>query len=234
MDKYLTATWPNRKIRGITTLKNSGYNLSLLNNSRQYEIDKLSQEFSLEKNPIFLQQIHGNKVLLVDSNTGQRLEADASITSQVGLPLAILTADCVPVLFCNEQGTKIGAAHAGWKGISEQIVKNTILALEEPAENIHIWIGPGIGQYDYQVDKLVYDAFTKIYTKSDMIAIMQADGPNNWRADLFSAVKLQAVNVGVNPQNIYGKPISTYSNMNCYSHRRGDTGRMTSLIWINA
>ncbi|HBV0864214.1 TPA: peptidoglycan editing factor PgeF, partial [Klebsiella pneumoniae] len=95
--------------------------------------------------PVWLEQVHGTEVLTLDGGPYQSKRADASYSRTPGTVCAVMTADCLPVLFCNRDGTEVAAAHAGWRGLCEGVLEATVARFADKAENIMAWLGPAIG-----------------------------------------------------------------------------------------
>lgn len=163
----------------------------------------------------------------------QRAEpvADASVTSTPGVVLAILTADCLPVVFSNKEGTQIGAAHAGWRGLVNSVLENTVAAMHAPASDLIAWLGPAAGPQAYEVGEEVFDAFVS----RDAVAASAfvTTRPGHWRVDLYQLAHQRLAALGVT--RVYGGDLCTISDpQRFYSHRRdARTGRMATLIWMD-
>lgn len=185
--------------------------------------------------PTWLQQVHGTAVLDLDSNSDgdADLSADAAITATVGQVCAVLTADCLPVLFCNKAGTRVAAAHAGWRGLVGGVLESTVAAFDRKAGDIIAWMGPAIGPGAFEVGRDVYEAYCGTgegaYAENKVAFNPHGD---RWLADLYTLARLALARVGV--VDVYGGEHCTYSNAErFFSYRRdGETGRMATLIWI--
>lgn len=161
-------------------------------------------------------------------------EADASVTSTPGRVLAILTADCLPVLLCAADGSEIAAAHAGWRGMAAGVIEATVAAMRTPPGSVIAWLGPAAGPQHYEVGVEVYDAFVA----QDWSAgrAFTSTRPHHWRVDLFALARQRLAKAGLVPGNVHGGGLCTIADpQRFYSHRRDRrTGRMASLIWIEA
>ena len=159
--------------------------------------------------------------------------ADAAVTATPGTVLAILTADCLPVLLCSVDGREVAAAHAGWRGLADGVLEATVKAMHTPAERVMAWLGPAAGPQHYEVGIEVYDAFVS----RDWAAgrAFTSTRPHHWRVDLYALARQRLANVGVALQHIHGGDLCTIADPHrFYSHRRDRrTGRMASLIWID-
>lgn len=190
----------------------------------------LQQALGLTQAPLWLSQVHGTRVLHSDTESHDDNIADASVTSQAGLATVVMTADCLPVLFCDKQGTQVAAAHAGWRGLCDGVLEATVATFKQP-QDLLCWLGPAIGPSAFEVGDEVRAAFV---AKSD--AATQAFSPSNrpgkWLANIFllATQRLQAAGVG----EIYGGGVCTVSDpTRFYSYRRdGQTGRLASLVWL--
>ncbi len=158
--------------------------------------------------------------------------ADAAVTSHSNTVLAILTADCLPVLFCAKDGSEIAAAHAGWRGLAAGVLQSTIAAMNTPSNQLMAWLGPAAGPLAYEVGEEVRAAF--VDSDATATSAFTATRPGHWLCDLpaLARQRLQAAGVG----DVYGGHHCTIrDSQQFYSHRRdGRSGRMASLIWINS
>lgn len=199
--------------------------------------DLLFHEFLLPSKPHWLRQIHGIDVLRFESTpnmTGDFLLdepiADASVTSIKNIVLSILTADCLPALFCNEAGTEVAAAHAGWRGLADGMLENTVRAMNSKPEKIMAWLGPAAGPQAYEISVEVHDAFLR-HDQNASIAFTQTR-ENHWRVDLYQLARMRLNSMGVT-KIFGGNHCSISEPEKFFSHRRDQrTGRMASLIWI--
>ena len=193
----------------------------------------LERALQLPSQPRWLQQVHGDRSLRVTEEVfdGEQ-QADAAFTTQSDIVLAILTADCLPILLCADDGSEIGAIHAGWRGLSAGIVESTIARLRTPRSKLLAWMGPAIGGVSYEVGGEVRYAF--VAKSSDAASAFEATRPGHWLCDLYSLVRriLQAVGV----EKIFGGNFDTRADARFYSYRRDGarSGRFASLIWLNA
>ena len=177
----------------------------------------------------WLKQVHGTRVVNRDEVSGGLPEADAVFSFQTGQVCAVLTADCLPVLFCNRAATKVAAAHAGWRGLAGGILEATISAMAcAPAELI-AWLGPAIGPEDYEVGDEVYDSFMPLNSEYDGAFKRSGD---RWLADLYGLARRVLLRAGI--KQVSGGRYCTYSEPDkFFSYRRdGVTGRMASVIWL--
>jgi len=182
--------------------------------------------------PRWMRQVHGIDVVRFAEAAGEdEPTADAAVTTVPGMPLAILTADCLPVLFAAEDGTEIGAAHAGWPGLSGGVLEATLDAMHTAPAKLLAWIGPGAGPQRYEVGENVYAAF--VGPDAETAKFFSPTRPGHWLADLPGIARHRLAKAGV--QRVFGGSECTISDpARWYSYRRdGATGRMATLIWID-
>lgn len=189
----------------------------------------LLEEAGLPAMPQWLDQVHGTEAVRLTAGGSTPLRADACITNQPGVVCAIMTADCLPVLFCSQDGTEVAAAHAGWRGLCAGVLENTLAQFRSPPDQIHAWLGPAIGPDAFEVGAEVRQAFMA----QDPRAV-QAFRPSGDRfyADigLLAQMRLQAA--GVNSISASSRCTFTQRD-DFFSFRRdGITGRMATLIWL--
>lgn len=178
--------------------------------------------------PAWLQQVHSADVVEADSRCVPT--ADASWTATPGTACAVLTADCLPALFCDRAGTRVAAAHAGWRGLAGGVLENTVAALGiEPAELL-VWLGPAIGPQSFEVGAEVREAFVAVHTEAQRAFVPSANA-GKFMADLYALARIRLAASGVNA--VYGGGLDTFSDPRFFSYRRAArTGRFASLVWI--
>lgn len=185
---------------------------------------------SLPSTPVWLNQVHGTQV--VDAAIVQGVpDADASFAYCPRVVCAVMTADCLPVLFADQQGAVVAAAHAGWKGLLNGVLESTIAAMGVPPERLSVWLGPAISQAAFEVGEEVRSAFvTGMPTAAAYFS--QGEQSGKWMADLFGLARLRLTAAGVSA--ISGGGDCTFSQPDRYYSYRRDrtTGRMASLIWL--
>lgn len=245
--EWLTPDWPAaNNIRALCTLKRGGYsrgsyqglNLathvgdepSAVNINRRLLVSNLN----LPSEPRWLNQVHGTKVATKDSMPLREPEADASISSAIDEVCVVLTADCLPILLCNVQGTKVGAVHAGWKGLASGVIESTVKHLRCPPETIMAWLGPAIGPDAFEVGRDVVDIFKK--TNTNIKKAFKKMNASTWKANIYLLARMRLEALGIT--QIFGGEFCTYTETDrFYSARRANhqhkssTGRMASLIW---
>lgn len=185
--------------------------------------------------PHWLKQVHGIDVLRVeapaDSDAAEPV-ADALVTSTPGVVLAILTADCLPVVFAAKDGREVAAAHAGWPGLSRGMLEATLGAMTTPAADVVAWIGPAAGPARYEVGKDVFDVF--VSHDADAVSCFIHTRPDHWLADLPALARRRLVARGMSPADIHGGDLCTMGEpARFFSHRRdGRSGRIATLAWM--
>ncbi|MDF2940316.1 MAG: multi-copper polyphenol oxidoreductase [Gammaproteobacteria bacterium] len=201
-------------------------NIEAVNQNRQI----LCRNIGLHSEPHWLRQVHGNKVKLIDSAFKAIIEADASLTRLKEEACVVITADCLPILLCDQAGSVVAAVHAGWKGLVAKIIEATVSNMSCPAENLMAWLGPAISQKHFEVGPEVYEIFGPQYKE----AFIVSERPGHFMADIYHIARIQLKALGI--KKIYGGEFCTYSDPGFYSYRRdnGVTGRQASLIWKEA
>ena len=183
----------------------------------------------LPNEPRWLKQTHGSTVAYAD-HLKELVEADAAVSKRAGNVCAILTADCLPVLFCATDASVVGAAHAGWRSLAAGVLEQTIEVMEHAPGQIMAWLGPAIGPTAFEVGDEVRQVF--IADMPQAVAAFKGISPGKWLADIYALARLRLQRSGIT--QIYGGDLCTYNDAKrFYSYRRdGVTGRMASLIWI--
>lgn len=184
----------------------------------------------------WLEQVHGTVVVEARPSTAG-MEADAQWSSTPGVGCAILTADCLPVLFCASNGDTVAAAHAGWRGLQSGVLEQTLAQMVAPRESVMAWLGPAIGPQAFEVGPEVLEAFLQSASpelRSDTAACFSAAGGASVKyfADLYRLARIRLRAAGV--KQIYGGGDCTFNSPDLYfSYRRtAVTGRMASVIGI--
>lgn len=193
---------------------------------------KLRAALELPAEPLWLQQVHGIEVVNA-ATAGLRPAADAAYADSPGRVCAVLTADCLPVLFCDRAGTRVAAAHAGWRGLAGGVLEASVAALcssGAAAEDLLAWLGPAIGPQAYEVGEEVRSAFLAADPGAE--AAFRDGRPGHWWLDLYAAARARLARAGVTA--VWGGNYCTWSDpQHFYSHRRsGRTGRQATLIWL--
>jgi YfiH family protein len=165
--------------------------------------------------------------------------ADAVYTSQTGLACAVLTADCLPLLLCDTNGTQVAAVHAGWRGLAAGVINNAVASFPVAPEDLLVYLGPAIGPQHFEVGEDVYHACDALFARMSESRewrenFVPADRPKHFFADLYGLAHCILTELGVH--RVFGGNFCTYADSErFYSYRRdGVTGRMVSAIWLQA
>lgn len=191
----------------------------------------LREALALPSEPRWLKQVHGISIAQGDilRDAGEA-EADAALTRTPGVVLAILTADCMPVLFCAGNGSEIAAAHAGWRGLCSGVLENTLDAMRSPRANVLAWLGPAIAAHSYEVGEEVREAF--LGSDREAGEAFRPTRPGHWSCDLYALARRRLHAAGVT--RISGGGFDTCTDPRLYSYRRDGarSGRFASLLWL--
>lgn len=252
---YLTPDWPGGdaaipgNVRAYTTLISGGYstgNYSHFNLATHVGDDiqavmanreKLVTDLILPSVPAWLDQVHSNHVVVIEEKPGHSrtstvgsIKADASLSRTKGHVCAVLTADCLPVFFCNRSGTEVAVAHAGWRGLHAGILGNTVRAMKSPVKDILVSYGPAIGRKAFEVGEEVLHAF--VDKNSMNRSAFSHTANHHYLCDIYQLATIELQSIGV--AEIAGGDYCTYSESHrFYSYRRQqNTGRMASIIWL--
>ncbi len=190
---------------------------------------RLRAALDLPGEPAWLRQVHGCGVAVLTAAPAATPEADAAVTAAPGVVCAVLTADCLPVLLCSRDGGRVGAVHAGWRGLAAGVLEAAVAALGVPPADVLAWLGPAIGPSAFQVGPEVRAAFVETDPGAEEAFV--PDGGDRWRADLQALARRRLAACGVE-QVFGGGPCTHGDPARFYSYRRdGVTGRMAALIW---
>lgn len=184
----------------------------------------------LARDPHWLQQVHGVDVVSVDQwDEAREPQADAAVTHRMDEPLAILTADCLPVLFCTTDGRSVAAAHAGWRGLQAGVLEAALNSLQDPPAQVIAWLGPCIGKASYEVGGEVRDAFMAVDAGAG--GGFEFTRPGHWLCDLAWLARRRLYAAGI--AEVYGGGFDTRTDDRFYSYRRdgAQSGRFATLIW---
>ncbi|MDQ3038922.1 MAG: peptidoglycan editing factor PgeF [Pseudomonadota bacterium] len=202
---------------------------------------QLVEECVLPSEPHWLRQVHGVNVVRFNdapapgstvAGTDHEVAADAAITCTPGTVLAILTADCLPVVLAARDGSELAAAHAGWRGLANGVLETTVAAMQTSAEQLVAWLGPAAGPQAYEIDATVRDAFLDSDARADAAFVATREG--HWRVDLYALARMRLMGAGIAGHAIRGGGLCTISDPQRYfSHRRDQrSGRMATVAWI--
>ena len=182
--------------------------------------------------PFWLSQCHGTVVARAEACDLQAAppRADAAVCRSPGRTLAVLSADCLPVLLVCASPRVIGVAHAGWRGLASGVIENTLAAMNVKAADIYAWLGPAIGSAHFEVGAEVRKAF--LSDDAGAGSLFEACAENKWHADLAGLASRRLERIGVG--HITAANRCTYSEPDVFfSYRRdGECGRMATLLWM--
>lgn len=193
--------------------------------------ERLAQFANFPQAPIYLNQIHSTKVIRLPLSDDTDLNADAVYTNLPNQVCLVMTADCLPVLFCSKDGKEIAAAHAGWRGLCDGMLEATVAEFECSTADIQVWLGPAISQKAFQVGKEVIEQFCAFDPQAESAFIADPTTSGKFLGDLYQIARQRLNKLGIS--NIWGGDYCTYSDSeNFFSFRRDKrTGRMATLIW---
>ncbi|MBA4272024.1 MAG: peptidoglycan editing factor PgeF [Pseudomonas sp.] len=187
---------------------------------------RLTDHFSIK--PAWLQQVHG--IAVAQADPGIVATADASWTATPGIACAAMTADCLPALFCDRAGTRVAAAHAGWRGLAAGVLEATLDSLDVPAAEVLVWLGPAIGPKAFEVGPEVREVFINQLPEAAE-AFVPSDNAGKFMADIYLLARLRLAERGVTA--VYGGGFCTVTDPRFFSYRRAArTGRFASLVWL--
>lgn len=241
MQPYIIPNWPApQSIRAVTTLRFS-HDHARFSMSTRSDLDssqtvaanrkQLRTELGLTHEPIWLRQFHSAQAVYVHVDSVAP-EADAAYTDQQHVACTVLTADCVPILLCNTQGTQVAAIHAGWRGILTGVIEATVAQLQR-GQHWLAWLGPAISVRHFEVGDELYQQFTAVDQQAAQAFYPHPSVPGKWFADLYLLASQRLMHCGI--RDIYGGDLCTFSDPErFFSYRRDQhvTGNMASLIWI--
>lgn len=242
--RLITAAWPApRNVRACVTTRDGGVSKGPycgLNLGDHVDDDPqavavnrqaLADRLNFQRSPQWLAQVHGTDLIRARSD-GSVPQADACWSDQVGQPCIVMTADCLPVFFCDRQGTRVAVAHAGWRGLADGVLEQTLAVFSAPAD-VLVWFGPAIGPDAFEVGGEVREQFCRSLSESAE-AFKPSGTPGKWLADIYQLARLRLQRAGVS--QISGGDLCTYSDAESFfSYRRdGVTGRMASIVRLEA
>ena len=193
---------------------------------------RLRSLLGLAHEPCWLEQVHGPVVVrAADYHRAPR--ADASVGEPGSPPCAVLTADCLPVVLCDVSGTRVGIAHAGWRGLANWVIASCVDFMDRPGRELLAWLGPAIGPESYEVGPEVRDACLAAAPGARPAFVPSPTRTGRWLANLYAIATHQLESLGVG--RVYGGGFCTCRDKRrFFSHRRdGATGRFATLAWIH-
>lgn len=243
-ESFISVNWPAPdSVRAIITTRNGGqsltpyasFNLAEHVGDNPISVQKnrqaLVRSAQLPAEPLWLKQTHSTRV--IDASQWQAdVEADAIICDVPNLVCVVMTADCLPVLITDKSGSQIAAVHAGWRGLLHGIIENTLAKFNAPASELIVWLGAAIGPEAFEVGPEVKEAFVAIDSLAESAFVPSHS--DRFLADIYQLARQRLSAQGVSA--IYGGDYCTYTEKErFFSYRRdGITGRMATLIWIEA
>lgn len=240
MADFLLPDWPApENVRALQTLRTGGlsptpwqsFNLGdhVGDDPARVQGNRGLLRQHLPAEPAWLTQVHG--IATVDAKNAQKSQiADAAYARERNAVCVVMTADCLPVLFCDRAGRVVAAAHAGWRGLAGGVLEATIAAMQVPSGELMAWLGPAIGPACFEVGDEVREAF--IGSDSAATAAFVPHGTGKWLADIYDLARRRLQRAGIDA--LYGGGLCTVSDeARFFSYRRdGVTGRMATLIWL--
>lgn len=191
---------------------------------------RFAQQIKMPNSLRWLNQVHGIQTACLPSPLLGDIAADASYTKEVEQVCAVMTADCLPILFCNEAGSEVAACHAGWRGLCDGVIESCVAQFEKP-DQLMAWLGPAIGANAFEVGEEVRQAFIEKNKEAES-AFKPSHNQGKWLADIYLLAKQRLACLGV--KQIFGGDYCTYEDdERFFSYRRDQqTGRLASVIWI--
>lgn len=243
MINVIKPIWPApHQVKAYTTLRTGGvspppydsFNLAFHTGDEKTNVEKnrenLKKLLNLPSEPIWINQTHSTITRKAEPGNRDK-EADAAYTDEKNCICIVLTADCLPILICNKQGTHCAAVHAGWRGLADGVIESALQAMNLPAEDLLVWLGPAIGPNHFEVKEDVRNKFLEKNGESSAAFHSLKNGA--YLANLYLLAKIRLEKAGI--QDIYGGGFCTFSESNdFFSYRRDGekTGRMATLIYI--
>jgi polyphenol oxidase len=236
---FITPDWPApANVKALQTTRNGGVSMGVYaslnlgdhvkDQPQHVAANRQLLSAYMPSEPVWLNQVHGVRV--IDAAVSSCLEsADASFTSRKQVVCVTMTADCLPVLLCNQAGTAVAAIHAGWRSLCDGVIEATVKAMPVQADQLMAWLGPAIGPEAFEVGVEVRAQFMAQDTQAESAFTAKGD---KWLGDLYTIARQRLQTLGVT--QVYGGGRCTFSEPETFfSYRRdGDTGRMGSFIWL--
>lgn len=239
MNDWLIPDWPAPAgVKACVTTRTGGVSLAPFDSLNLGDHVEDSPEAVLENRrrltaafaiqPAWLRQVHG--VVVVEADPGRIAEADGSWTGTPGIACTAMTADCLPALFCNKSGTRVAAAHAGWRGLAAGVLEAAADSLDAAPADVLVWLGPAIGPKAFEVGPEVREAFMQQHPQTAQ-AFVPSHNPGKFLADIYQLARLRLAARGITA--VYGGVLCTVTDPRFFSYRRSPrTGRFASLIWL--
>jgi YfiH family protein len=230
MTDFLKPDWPApANVKALVTTRAHGNLAHHVGDQKSAMAARLALRPDVPAEPAWLTQVHGTRCVMAN-DAKPDTEADASTTRTPGVVCAVLTADCLPVLLCDEAGSVVAAAHAGWRGLQAGVIESTVSAMGAPGERLLAWLGPAIGPSAFEVGDEVRAAFVAVDAGAVEAFVARSNG--KWLCDLYALARRRLACLGVT--RVFGGDRCTYTEReHFFSYRREhETGRMASLIWL--
>jgi YfiH family protein len=240
-ETFIIPEWPapanvkavqTTRLGGVSSAPYDSFNLGLHVGDDPVRVNRNRQSLSpyMPSEPVWMEQVHGIEVANADA-AACRVVADASVARQRGSVCVVMTADCLPVLLCDEDGTVVGAAHAGWKGLVAGVIEATVKEMGVAPQKLLAWLGPAIGPHAFEVGEEVRAAFMA-HDAQAAAAFVPLAAAGKYRADIVRLARQRLDALGIS--RVYGGTFCTYHQQDkFYSYRRdGVTGRMGTFIWL--
>ena len=241
--KWIEPDWPApARVRALSTTRDgglsegvfAGLNLGAHVGDEPARVEanraRLQQAAQIPGPLNWLNQVHGTAVHPVSNQHDAVPDADAACAHEAGRACIVMTADCLPVLFCDRAGTVVAAAHAGWRGLAAGVLEATLDSLDVPAAEVLVWLGPAIGPQSFEVGAEVREAFVAQLAAAEQ-AFVPSVNAGRFMADIYQLARLRLATRGVTA--VYGGGYCTVTDPRFFSYRRSPrTGRFASLIWL--
>ena len=241
-DTWIVPEWPApARVRAFVTTRTGGVsagdyasmNLGLRSGDAPSNVEgnRAIVRGLLPAEPRWLAQVHGAQVAVhARADAGAVPTADAAVAAAPGLVCAVLTADCMPVLLCDESGGRVAVAHAGWRGMAAGVIENAVRAMGVEPARLLAWMGPAIGPGAFEVGPEVREAFVAGDAGAD--EAFRAHRPGKYMADLYALARRRLDRAGV--ARVSGGAYCTYTETErFFSYRREKrSGRMGAFVWI--
>lgn len=239
---WITPDWPALpRVRAVATTRSGGVSAGVyaslnlgdhvgdVSEAVSENRRRLREALCLPQEPRWLKQVHGARVAQLDG-VAVAEECDSAVTRRAGEVCVIMTADCLPVLLCDQGGTVVAAAHAGWRGLAAGVLEAAVAAMRVTPGEILAWLGPAIGPESYEVGDEVHTALVEAQTDAEQT--FEPRRPGKWMCDLYLLASQRLRHAGIT--QIYGGGFCTFTeSRRFFSYRRdGECGRMATLIWL--
>ncbi len=226
-------TWVTTRHGGVSEAPYGAFNLATHVGDQEEMVvenrDRLLQQTGFNRQPQWLNQVHGTTVVQLPFEQAMVPMADGCWSATPQIPCAVLTADCLPILITDRNGSQVAALHAGWRGLAAGVIAQGVQRFEVPRDQLLIWIGPAIGQRSYEVGDEVREAFCMQDERAEAFFAPSENG--RWLASMEGLARLRLQQLEV--EGVYGGGWDTATDPDFYSYRRdGVTGRFATLIWI--